>query len=213
MKYTTKIALVIAAILITLMGFAVRWAFVEEGRKQTTNTELVAPEASADDTLTTREFTVKLMKRCNAKLSEARTEVLLDQLVRVVHQRFDNTDDRQAFLMLLCIESAFNQEAKSPVGALGIAQLMPQYAQGFAKLCGYGTLDAKDIQDTEVNLHLGACLFKDLLKVTGNTYLAAASYNAGGASASVKNLKDLKAAVPETANYVAKLAILKGENK
>lgn len=201
----------LTAVLLLAIGGGVYWAYQVEKDKALVKTEAPVVVPAVDTTLVTKEFAQKLVKRCNAKLSVAREGILIGQIVRVTHERFKTEEDRQAFMMILCIESAYNQEAKSVVGAVGIAQIMPQYIEEFAKLCGYTGIDIKDLYDTEVNLTLGACLFNHLLQETGNTYLAAASYNAGMSSSSVKNLKGLKAAVPETANYVAKIAVLKGD--
>lgn len=172
--------------------------------------EVKEPEVVVDPQVVTREFADKVMSRCRATLSPTRREILTSQIVRVTHQRFTKEEDRQAFMALLCIESGFNPLAKSPVGATGVAQLMPQYGQEFAKLCGYEGVDTADIQDTEVNLQLGSCLFNHLIKETGNVYIAMAAYNSGLQGATTKNLKALKGGgSPETINYVNRIAVLK----
>jgi hypothetical protein len=161
----------------------------------------------------TGEFITDMMTRCGAGLSAAKTAILRDQILRVLHARVEGLEAQQAFVYILCIESKYQQKAKSSVGAVGIAQIMPKFANDFAKMCALGDIQPDDIQDTEVNLILGACLFNKLVKDTGNIMLAAASYNAGQASATVKNLKVLQAGAAETMAYVSKVAYLAEETK
>lgn len=164
-----------------------------------------------DDTAD-REFVAEMMFRCRADLSPGKTEILRNQIARIARKRIEGRDAQQAFVYILCIESRYNQAAKSSVGAVGIAQVMPKYTADFAKDCGLGEIKPEDALDTEMNLTLGACFFNKLVKETGNVYLASAAYNAGASSNSVKNLKALSAGAPETMAYVAKIAILKEEN-
>ncbi len=77
-------------------------------------------------------------------------------------------------------ESAFDERAKSPVGAMGLMQLMPQTAQFTAKTYGFKHTAPSDLLDAEHNMRLGGHYLKHLLgKFDGNRILAAAAYNAG----------------------------------
>lgn len=77
-------------------------------------------------------------------------------------------------------ESAFDERAKSPVGAMGLMQLMPQTAQFTAKTYGMKHSAPSDLLDAEHNMRLGSHYLKHLLgKFDGNRILAAAAYNAG----------------------------------
>jgi len=208
MSYKKLTLTVLLPLLIVLMSSLAIKKYIDSIPKGTT--VIVAPEAPVDPLLVTRAFAEKVMVRCQAKLSDTKRAILTEQLVRVTHQRFDKEENRQAFMALLCIESGFNQSAKSPVGATGIAQLMPKYAESFAQLCGYKTVDPSDILDTEVNIQLGSCLFQHLITETGNVYVALAAYNSGLGGTTTKNLKQLKAGGPvETVSYVNRIAVLK----
>jgi len=73
------------------------------------------------------------------------------------------------FLRLVQQESAWNPQARSHKGALGLAQLMP----GTARLLGV------DANDPKQNLEGGARYLKAQYRAFGNWRLALAAYNAG----------------------------------
>ena len=94
-------------------------------------------------------------------------------------------------------ESAFNAVAVSPVGALGLMQLMPEVA---------AELGADDPMDPRQNIMAGARYLRQLLdQHRGNVKLALASYNAGpGAVAKYHAVPPFK----ETRNYVRRITNL-----
>jgi len=139
-------------------------------------------------------------------MSDGKRQILADMLVGVARQTFVNQEHSLYWITLLSIESAFDQSAKSPVGALGIAQIMPAYVADFSRLCGFERLTERDLLDTYTNAILGACIFRSLIEQTGSVPLAAVAYNAGPNSASFKAAKKGDAPVAtETQGYVAKL--------
>jgi len=77
-------------------------------------------------------------------------------------------------------ESAFSQQAKSPVGALGMMQLMPATAKQVSKSIGVRYRGKHSLLLPEKNIQLGTTYMKQLQKrFQGNTILATAAYNAG----------------------------------
>ena len=76
---------------------------------------------------------------------------------------------------LVRTESAFKDAATSPVGALGLTQLMPRTAEWLEP----GTTRS-DLRDSETNLRIGFNYLRDLIdKYEGNTELALLAYNRG----------------------------------
>jgi soluble lytic murein transglycosylase-like protein len=99
-------------------------------------------------------------------------------------------------------ESAFNALAVSPVGALGLMQLMPAVA---------AELGAEDPLDPRQNIMAGSRYLRQLLDShRGNVRLALASYNAGpGNVAKYRAIPPFK----ETQNYVKKITeLLEGDD-
>jgi soluble lytic murein transglycosylase-like protein len=90
-------------------------------------------------------------------------------------------------------ESNFNPFARSPAGAVGIAQFMPGTAEAYGLRNPFDADRAIDAQ---------AHLMRDLLGRFGSVPLALAAYNAGaGAVASCGCIPSF----PETQAYVAKI--------
>lgn len=78
-------------------------------------------------------------------------------------------------LSLIRQESAFNNRAQSPVGALGLMQLMPKTAKRFEKI-----KSREQLFDPKTNIRVGTKYFLTLLsRYSNNAELALAAYNAG----------------------------------
>jgi soluble lytic murein transglycosylase len=88
--------------------------------------------------------------------------------------------DRHLLYGLLRQESLYQVDATSPVGALGLMQLMPASARTAAKRLGRPPPSATDLTNPAVNVPLGAeVLGQYLERFENQPMLALASYNAG----------------------------------
>jgi len=77
-------------------------------------------------------------------------------------------------------ESAFMADARSPVGAMGLMQLMPGTAKETARKFGIPLGDPKQALVPEKNIQLGAAYLSQVHgQFNGNRVLASAAYNAG----------------------------------
>ncbi len=90
------------------------------------------------------------------------------------------TAERALLLAIVRTESAFDQEAVSPVGARGLMQLMPGTAAMIARQASLSYSPERLTSDGVYNLTLGRAYIEQLLQDFGGSYaLAIAGYNAG----------------------------------
>lgn len=112
-------------------------------------------------------------------------------------------------------ESHYRSDAQSPVGALGLMQIMPFTGRQVASLLSMNSFESKSLLDPEVNIRLGSRYLQRLLeKFSGSIPLVAAGYNAGPhrVHAWVRNfgtldMDEFVEHIPfiETRNYVKKV--------
>jgi soluble lytic murein transglycosylase-like protein len=98
------------------------------------------------------------------------------ELARQIHTAAkDEGIDPELGFRLVRVESGFNPYARSRVGALGLAQLMPNTARWFDR-----TLTHSDILEPSTNLHVGFRYLHRLIdKYDGDVQLALLAYNRG----------------------------------
>ncbi len=81
---------------------------------------------------------------------------------------------------LVRAESAFIEDVRSPAGAIGLMQVMPQTGRETAKSIGLKGFKTSKLKQAETNIPIGSAYMKQMLdKFDGNMVLATAAYNAG----------------------------------
>jgi soluble lytic murein transglycosylase-like protein len=101
------------------------------------------------------------------------------------------------------VESAYNPNATSPKGAMGLMQLIPATAERFG---------AYRVYDPESNVRGGARFLKYLLlQFNHNLQLALAAYNAG--EGAVKKYNNTIPAYAETQDYVSRVTTIFEQRK
>ncbi len=113
-------------------------------------------------------------------------------------------------------ESHFRQDAQSPVGALGLMQIMPFTGRKVASLMNWNGFETRSLLDPDTNIRLGSRYLQRLNeKFSGSIPLVAAGYNAGPhrVTAWVRNFGNLEMDefiehIPfiETRNYVKRVS-------
>jgi hypothetical protein len=151
-------------------------------------------------------FTLHVMGLVRSPLSMAKRLRVARVIGNVAVKVFDSVERRKDWIVLLGMESQFNQSARSKKGAMGIGQIMPRFAKEFANLCG---LRSANLQELEVNAHMSACLFNNLARDMQGTHLALVAYNAGKNSQDVRRMQELRNINPQTANYISKFAYVR----
>jgi soluble lytic murein transglycosylase len=88
--------------------------------------------------------------------------------------------DPRFMLAITRQESGFRADAKSPAGARGLMQLVPDVAAKYAQAAGITNLREDDLYRPEVNIRLASVYLDELFKMfPGLPEAAAASYNGG----------------------------------
>ncbi len=81
---------------------------------------------------------------------------------------------------LIRAESAFIEEVRSPAGALGLMQVMPETGRLTARSIGYRGFNTEMLLNEKHNVAIGTAYLKQMYdRFDGNVVLATAAYNAG----------------------------------
>ena len=154
---------------------------------------------TADKTVATHDFTLRYPTHYRNVLSK--------------QAQIRNLDEPWVF-GLVRQESRFLAEAKSPMGAAGLMQLLPSTARWVAKKIGMKGFNLSRVNRPEVNAALGAFYLRHILDgFNGNPVLASAAYNAGpGRARRWCDTRPIEGAIyietipfPETRQYVKKV--------
>jgi soluble lytic murein transglycosylase len=133
----------------------------------------------------------RLMRVLNANPNEGLTKALLSLSYPAAFgplvQRYAEAEGISPLLMLAFVrqESFFDPRAVSPVGALGLTQLLPESAQVAATALGISTaVPNEQLLHADLSLRLGArFMAEQLARFGGDVFVALAAYNGGPTSA------------------------------
>ncbi|HET7460023.1 MAG TPA: lytic transglycosylase domain-containing protein [Longimicrobium sp.] len=127
-----------------------------------------AKKTKADTKLAQAEALASRYREAGYKVTPA--------LARQIHAAATaNHIDPTVAFGLVRTESAFKSSATSPVGAVGLTQLMPSTARFIRR-----GVTRSDLRNPEVNLSIGFRYLRDLIeKYDGDTELALTAYNRG----------------------------------
>jgi soluble lytic murein transglycosylase len=103
--------------------------------------------------------------------------------VAIVREAERNRLDPLLVVALIRCESGFDSYAKSPVGALGLMQVMPDTGKHLASQAGFELGRTSNLYDAETNVALGTAYLAELLRRFGTLEEALVAYNAGPSGA------------------------------
>lgn len=221
---TNNIASGLALLLCVVLVFAYFVSGKESGVNEKSNLEVVtaAPVDSVapvkEETLA--EVTIWMMNtpKCSGRkenaLSEVKKNMEAKKIDRILTHVGGDRRVQEGFIFLVCQESQYRANAKSPAGAIGIAQMMPATAQAEADKLNMGKLTSDDLLDSEINILLGYTHFKGLVdSYNGNIAKASAAYNGGPAGSTLKAMKNGGLGAQETDAYVRSMFDMQEERR
>jgi soluble lytic murein transglycosylase len=118
----------------------------------------------------------------NAGLPKALLSLAYPAAFGALAQKHAQTERISPLLLLAFVrqESFFNPRAESPVGALGLTQVLPDTGTDIASRLGIRGFANEDLLHADLNLRLGANYMAQALRDLGNElFVAFAAYNAG----------------------------------
>ena len=114
--------------------------------------------------------------------------------------------------IITMLESRGNPDARSPIGARGLMQIMPATAARIAAERGIDGHSPERLDDPAYNIDMGAYYLAQQLRAFGDVELAAAAYNAGPSR--VRAHVDEGTALPdETVRYRERVASALAESR
>jgi soluble lytic murein transglycosylase-like protein len=136
-----------------------------------------ASEAVVENVNTsTRAFEGEQLERLNAIYNYSRRYKITTDLSTAIYDAAvaERIDPALAF-PLVRLESRFNHKALSPVGAVGLTQLMVPTARGYVP-----GVTREDLYDSDLNLTIGFRHLRGLIKQYRSVQIALLVYNRGG---------------------------------
>jgi soluble lytic murein transglycosylase-like protein len=124
--------------------------------------------------------TIGIIRAALSARSKGMTHAEIGELARVVVQESRRRQLDPALVMaVMHVESRFNAYAVSPVGAMGLMQILPSTGEELAAKHGVAWYGPQTLFDPVVNLRLGVAYLRELSSRYGNVTIALAAYNWG----------------------------------
>ena len=124
----------------------------------------------------------------------------------IVRAHAENYDLDPALLAaVIYAESKFDPSARSPAGAIGLMQLLPDTARGIAIRTGGERFVVSDLLDPELNVRYGSWYLRNLLDRYDDVPTALAAYHAGQGNVDRWRARGIGIQFPETQAYVDKV--------
>ncbi len=138
------------------------------------------PPASARTTAA-REAEVAAIVRALGRRATGLTPVELDEVARTVVGEADrHALEPSLVLAVMHVESRYYNFAVSPVGAMGLMQVMPETGEELAARLGIRWTGPQTLFEPTVNIRLGVAYLRELSdRYYGNLPMALAAYNWG----------------------------------
>jgi len=157
-----------------------RFTYKPEQKSSVSNKHETTPSSSFSDVLSSKQKTTAAL---NSRIKP---------VIEAAAQKYNLTPELLS--SIIKVESNFDPNAKSPAGARGLMQLMPETSK---------SLGVKNSFDPAENVMAGAKYFSSMLgKYNGDIKLALSAYNAGpGRVDERKGIPD----IDETKKYVEKV--------
>jgi soluble lytic murein transglycosylase-like protein len=138
--------------------------------------DAAAPQAGSAD----EQLVAAVAAHIGARGRTGMTESEIAQLARtIVEESRRHTIDPGLVLAVIHVESRYGAYVVSPVGAMGLMQILPSTGEELAAREGIIWRGPQTLFDPIVNVRLGVAYLKELTDRYGNTTLALAAYNWG----------------------------------
>ncbi len=122
------------------------------------------------------KFATRIIKKHNPNLSDRET-------IKIAHAIYKNAVkygyDPYFILSIVKVESSFDPHAVSPVGAMGLMQIMPAVGKYLAEEKGIKLKNINELFDINTNLDLGVFYLRFLHRYYKNIKMALLAYNMG----------------------------------
>jgi soluble lytic murein transglycosylase len=121
-----------------------------------------------------------LATRIRSRKETGMTESEIVEVARtIVHESRRHDIDPVLVMAVIHVESRYHAFVVSPVGAMGLMQILPSTGEELAAREGIDWRGPQTLFDPVVNIRLGVAYLRELTDRYGNTTLALAAYNWG----------------------------------